>query len=272
MARTPVGSAWPATAVLMYHSVSSVGSGPLRSLAVPPRLLREQLGALVAAGYRLVGLSDAIDLRAAGATGPLVALTFDDGYRDFVTEALPTLAEVCASATLYLAVGHAGGPASWLGARAAQFPPLLDWAALRDVTDAGIEVGNHSLVHHPLDMIAPGQLGREIRESADRLTQRLGRPVRSFCYPHGYHTPAVRAAVVAAGHDNACAIGYRMFQPGDDPLAVPRLQPTPDHTGADLVRLVRGGGARLPAMGKAAAQPGWRIARRVARRVGVRLT
>ena len=46
---------------LMYHSVSTV-DGPLRDLAVPRDRLAEQLGALAAAGYRLVAMSDALDL------------------------------------------------------------------------------------------------------------------------------------------------------------------------------------------------------------------
>ena len=76
---------------LMYHSVSAIG-GPLRDLAVPPKRLAEQLGALSAAGYRLVGLTEALDLLDAGSTEKLLAVTFDDGYRDFLTEGLPALA------------------------------------------------------------------------------------------------------------------------------------------------------------------------------------
>src|SRR5437764_111179 len=110
-----------ATPVLMYHSIAGVAGGPLRSLAVPPALLREQLVALASSGYRLVGLSEAIDLRAAGCAEPLVALTFDDGYTDFLTAGVSVLADVGATATLYMAVGHAGEPATWLGPRAGQF-------------------------------------------------------------------------------------------------------------------------------------------------------
>jgi peptidoglycan/xylan/chitin deacetylase (PgdA/CDA1 family) len=256
----------------MYHSISTVADGPLRSLAVPATLLRAQLTALVEAGYRLVGLSELIDLRRSGVIEPLVGLTFDDGYRDFLERAVPVLTELGASATMYHAVGHTGERASWLGPRAAEFPPVMDWPEVREVAMAGIEVGNHSLIHHPLDVLPPGQLGREVRDSRDLLSQELGGPVRSFCYPHGYHSASVRAAVATSGHENACAIGRRLYRPGDDPLAVPRLQPTPDHQGPDLVRLVRTGGPKLTSTIKAVAQPGWRVTRQAAARLGVRLT
>jgi len=111
---------------LMYHSVSAIG-GPLRDLAVPAKRLAEQLGALSAAGYRLVGLTEALDLLDAGSTEKLLAVTFDDGYRNFLTDGLPALAAANAGATLYASVGHLGDRADWLGRWAPDFGRLLDW-------------------------------------------------------------------------------------------------------------------------------------------------
>lgn len=258
--------------VLMYHSVSSLAEGPHRTLAVPPRRLAEQLTALREAGYRLVGLSAAAELVGAGTTGGLAVLTFDDGYADFLRAGLPVLRDLGASATLYPAVGHLGGTATWLGRWAAGFGPLLTWPQLREVAGAGIEIGNHGLLHHPLDVLPGPQLRHEIATSRTRLEQELQREIRSFCYPHGYHDRAVREAVAGAGHDSACEIGRRLYRPGDDRYAVPRLQPTPDHSGADLVRLARTGGRQLVPRLKRLAGPGWRAARWAAHRAGWRLT
>jgi len=200
----------------MYHSVSAVPAGPLRPLAVPPALLREQLVALAESGYRLVGLSEAIDLRAAGSTENVVALTFDDGYLDFLTHGVQVLADVGATATLYMAVGHAGTPASWLGPRAGEFGPVMTWDQLREVAATGVEIGNHSFLHHPLDVLPPDQLDREVAESRDRLAQEVGQPVRSFAYPHGYQAARVRDVVARTGHDNACVVGRRLWRPADN--------------------------------------------------------
>jgi peptidoglycan/xylan/chitin deacetylase (PgdA/CDA1 family) len=257
--------------VLMYHSVSAVG-GPLRDLAVPPKRLAEQLGALSAAGYRLVGLSEALDLIAAGSTEPLVAVTFDDGYRDFLSEGVPALDSAGARATLYASVGHLGGYAGWLGRSASDFGPMLTWSELAEVAAAGIEIGSHGLIHHPLDVLPPDQLRAEIVRSRDELEQRLQRPVRSFAYPHGYNGRRVRDAVSAAGHDNATEVGRRLHRPGERRLAIPRLQPTPDHTGPELIALVSTGGPQLVPRLKQLAQPGWRAVRRVARMAGRTLT
>jgi peptidoglycan/xylan/chitin deacetylase (PgdA/CDA1 family) len=263
--------AWETMPALMYHSVSAVG-GPLRDLAVPPQRLAEQLAALTAAGYRLVGLTEALDLLDAGSTDKLLAVTFDDGYRDFLTEAVPALAAAGARATLYASVGHLGGHAGWLGASAGAFGPMLTWEQLAEVAAAGVEIGNHSLIHHPLDVLPPAQLREEIVRSHDELEQRLQVGLRSFAYPHGYNGERVREVVRAAGHDNATEVGRRLHTPGERRFAVPRLQPTPDHTGADLVELVAGGGSPLIPRLKQLAQPGWRLARLAARRAGKTLT
>ena len=263
--------AWETMPALMYHSVSAV-AGALRDLAVPPKRLAEQLGALTAAGYRLVGLTEALDLLAAGSTEKLLAVTFDDGYRDFLTAGLPVLADAGAGATLYASVGHLCERAGWLGRWAPDFGPLLTWDELDEVAAAGIEIGSHSLVHHPLDVLPYAQLVEEITRSHDELAQRYGGPVCSFAYPHGYHGRRVRAVVEQAGHDNACEVGRRLHRPGERRFAVPRLQPTPGHSGADLVALVSGGGSPLIPQLKRLAQPAWRTARRVARLAGRDLT
>ena len=258
---------------LMYHSVSAV-DGPLRDLAVPPERLAEQLHALSAAGYRLVGLSDALDALAAGSTERMVAVTFDDGYRDFLTGGVPVLREVGAGATLYASVGHlGGGHADWLGEWAPAFGPMLTWGELASVASVpGVEIGNHSLIHHPLDVLGHAELRDQVVRSHDELEQRLQVKVRSFAYPHGYNSRHVREVVAAAGHDNATEVGRRMHTPGEKRLAVPRFQPTPSLSGADLVALVGGAGSTLVPRLKQVAQPGWRMVRRAARKAGRNLT
>jgi peptidoglycan/xylan/chitin deacetylase (PgdA/CDA1 family) len=266
----PPTPAWILPA-LMYHSISRV-AGPLHDLAVPPDRLAEQLEALKAAGYRLVGLSEALDLLDSGSDEKLLALTFDDGYRDFLTAALPVLEKAEARATLYASVGHLGGSAGWLGRRAPDFGAMLSWAELDEAAAAGTEIGNHGLIHHPVDVLPGRQLRYEIVRARDALEQRLQQPVRSFAYPHGYSGRRVRGVVAWAGHDNATEVGRRLHTPAEPRFAIPRLQPRPGHTGADLVAMCARGESGLVPRLKRTAQPGWRIARRLARTAGWNLT
>lgn len=253
--------AWESMPALMYHSVSAVG-GPLSDLAVPRSRLAEQLGALVAAGYTLVGMSEALDRLERGPAGKLLAVTFDDGYRDFLAAALPALEGLGARATLYVPSRALGGTASWLPGSGADLP-LLTAAEVGEVAARGVEIGSHGAVHVPMDVLPPGQALRQLLESREVLQDVTGGPVTSFCYPHGYHSRRLRGAVRSAGYDNACAIGHRLHGAREDRLAVSRLLAGPQHSPEALVRLVRSGhGGPAPALKRAVTRP-WRVARRV---------
>jgi peptidoglycan/xylan/chitin deacetylase (PgdA/CDA1 family) len=259
--------------VLMYHSVSTVLSGRLRSLAVPPALLADQLVALREAGFTLLGLTEALRRHDADPIGErLVALTFDDGYRDFLTGGLTALRVADAGATLYIAPGHLGGKATWLRSRAGQLGPLLDWSDLPEIVAAGIEIGNHNMIHVPIDVPPVPEVVRTVRDARWLLEDRAGVPVRSFAYPHGHHDRPVRTVVARAGHTSACEVGLRRYSGVGRRYAIPRLWITPDHSPAELVELVAHGEPRLVPALRRLIEPAWRVVRRGAARVGVALT
>lgn len=250
--------------VLMYHSVGGPVPAGLEDLSVPRGLLLDQLTALAEAGHRLRGLTDALD-RAPGDGAAPVALTFDDGYTDFVSDGLPVLQQLGAAATLYVPTRALGGRPGWLPGDGGALR-LLDAQALVDVADAGIEVGSHGAEHVPMDVLPPAVADLHLHESRARLEDVLGRPVTSLCYPHGYHSRRLRRQARGAGYTNACAIGHRLHGAADDPFAVSRLHVLPSHSPEDLLRLVRSGPAPWVPTAKRVAGPGWRVARRVALR------
>jgi peptidoglycan/xylan/chitin deacetylase (PgdA/CDA1 family) len=244
----------------------------MRPLAVPAVTLTNQLTTLRDAGFELLGMTEALARRAAEPEAPVVAVTFDDGFRDFLTAGLGVLTAVGARATLYVAVGHVGRPAVWLGRHAADFAPLLTWDEVREVATAGVEIGNHGLVHTPLDVLPERVIEVQVKASRERLRQHTQAAVPSFAYPHGYNSFQVRDIVARTGHETACEVGHRLATVESPPLAIPRLQVTQDHTGEALLQLVRTGGPQLIPRVKEFAQPAWRTVRKAARRVGVRLT
>jgi peptidoglycan/xylan/chitin deacetylase (PgdA/CDA1 family) len=90
--------------VLGYHGVST-GDEHLwdGELYIPPELLRSRFEALRAGGYQVLQLDEAVRRMRAGKLPPrAVALTFDDGALDFLTQAVPLLREFEFPATVYL--------------------------------------------------------------------------------------------------------------------------------------------------------------------------
>jgi peptidoglycan/xylan/chitin deacetylase (PgdA/CDA1 family) len=62
---------------------------------------------------------------------------------------------------------------------------VLTWEELRSLPAGLIGVGSHGWTHEVLAGIGAERLDLEIRESRQRIEQRLGRPVECFCYPNG---------------------------------------------------------------------------------------
>lgn len=82
----------------------------------------------------------------------------------------------------------------------------MSWDQLREIAAAGIEVGDHSWSHPVLTRCDESDVRWQVEQSKQRLEEAVGRPVRSFAYPHGASSPAVRAAVRAAGYHSAVGV------------------------------------------------------------------
>lgn len=191
---------------------------------VEPSLFDDHLSALCAAGYDFLtvsGLIDALD-RGALPERPLV-VTFDDGRADFVDNAVPVLERYGVPSTMYVVAGAVGGTSSWLGIPGESNQPMMTWTELDSIAAAGHEVGAHSLTHRQLDVLPIADATIEIRDSRIELEDGLGRPIRSFAYPHGYHSDAVVAATRAAGYESAGAVNDRWSWVGESRYALSRL-------------------------------------------------
>lgn len=72
----------------------------------------------------------------------------------------------------------------------------MSWEELRAVASEGVEIGCHTDTHPILSRVAsPVELDREIRGAKERIEERLGLPVRHFCYPNGRAIDIGEAAV-----------------------------------------------------------------------------
>ncbi|MEV7342970.1 polysaccharide deacetylase family protein [Streptomyces sp. NPDC093544] len=204
--------------VAMYHSVGDPSDDPYR-ITVSPDRLDQQLTWLRRRGLRGVSMSDLLAARARGKGRDLVGLTFDDGYADFVENALPLLQRHDCGATLFVLPGRLSGDNGWdpLGPR----KPLLSKQGIRlAAASVGIEIGSHGLTHVDLTQADDALVYTEVTESRAVLSELIGAHVEGFCYPYGTIDQRVVDAVRNAGYTYACAI-----DPGPltGPHALPRV-------------------------------------------------
>ena len=236
--------------ILMYHSISSYASPRFEPNTVSPEAFGEHLSYLDQCHYTpltVTQLAHAMARRGAGLPPRPVLLTFDDGYADFYTNALPALQRHGFVATLYISTAFVGGTSCWNQPLGEGMRPILTWAQLAEISASGVECGAHSHTHRPLDILPPAVAREEIVRSKQLLEEHLGRRVSSFAYPYGYYSTRVRQIVQASGYDSACAVKRAMSSWHDDPYALARLAIRPHTTVHDLATALSTGRGPLAA-------------------------
>jgi peptidoglycan/xylan/chitin deacetylase (PgdA/CDA1 family) len=208
--------------ILAYHSLDSSGS----VLSVAPEVFRRQMVILRERGFHGIGLGHLLSGWQGRRDLPRrpVVLTFDDGFRSVLEEAVPVLTELGFSATIFVVAGYCGGTNDWPSQPPA-LPrlPLLSWADLRALGAAGLEIGAHGLTHAPLTHLSAREAGREIVGSKAILEEKLGRPVVTFAYPYGLAGRAHRD-LAATHYRGACGVTLRRARFKDDRCRLPRIE------------------------------------------------
>ena len=207
--------------ILAYHSVSPTWAV---DTSVTPERLREQLELLIAKGYRGVTLSEA--LRTAARQKVLVA-TFDDAHISVYERARPILDELGVPGTVFVPTDFPdnGRPMAWKGYDMWVGTPhehelaCMSWEQLREVADAGWEIGAHTCSHPFLTELDDAELDRQLTESRAVCEEHMGRPCPTLAYPYSDWDPRVAAAAGAAGFTTAVTVNTGTWR---TPLQLPR--------------------------------------------------
>ncbi len=183
--------AWGGVPALMYHKVNAiVPTDPVgRDLTVAPASFDAQLRWLGAHHIRTMTAAELADaLRRGEHPDRAVVLTFDDGYDDAATAALPLLVAHHATATFYISSGFIGTPRH------------LSWTQIRALQAAGMEVACHGTYH--LDLSQLDRTG-QLRE-AGHCVKTFARYLRGFravtyAYPAGKYDATTFAVMAQLG-------------------------------------------------------------------------
>lgn len=223
--------------ILNYHAVGETTIDDLQPWTVSRSRFAQHLDLLVEKGLRGVTMAEALS----NPSPDQVALTFDDGYEDFVINAVPEMRERGFEGTLFVVTNDVGKGSSWLegGSR-----PMASWEQLREASAAGFEIGCHSHTHRQLDLLSTDEAEREVSLSRRIVTEQLDQDTLGFCYPHGFYTRSVRRDAIAAGFSYACAVKHRMSDSQDDVFALSRIVIADDTDTAQLDRWIAGQGLR----------------------------
>ncbi|MEW6665515.1 MAG: polysaccharide deacetylase family protein [Thermodesulfobacteriota bacterium] len=153
--------------------------------------------------------------------GRSVMVTFDDGYLDNYTNALPILERYGARATIFLSVRMIGETLLW-DERSTSFLSLFQ---IKEIRRRGIDFGSHGMTHRSLTKCPDKQVKEEIRLSKKALEDLLGQEVGLFSYPFGHYDRAVKETVRLSGFKCAFTLHKGINRKGTDPYALRRLKP-----------------------------------------------
>jgi len=221
--------------ILTYHRVND--HHPHDRLTVHPTAFAAQMEFLSHSRRPVLPLGDALTAIARGV--PLeagaVALTFDDGYLDNFTDALPILERFRLPASFFVVTGLMDTNRPLDRYRGCcESDRMLTWDQVRRLQDRGHTIGGHGRTHRELALLDEAEAREEAVGCASDLEARLGERPALFCYPRGSENALVRRVVREAGFRGACTVRPGPNSPGTDPLALSRTEVSGDDTLPDF--------------------------------------
>ena len=214
--------------MLMYHWVNRDLGNRLRLYGVTPGAFDAQMRSLASKGRRAGTLDELLDHVRGTREAPAgtVVVTFDDGYRDNVENAGPTLESLGFTATIFVVTDRAGGYNAWDERHGDPPRPILSWDEMRRLDGGVFRFEPHSRTHRPLPTLDDAEAAEEVRGSKRRLEDELGRESRVFSYPHGEFSRRIEGFVRDAGFEGAVTDLQGRNVPGTDPLRLRRTMIT----------------------------------------------
>jgi peptidoglycan/xylan/chitin deacetylase (PgdA/CDA1 family) len=210
--------------ILMYHQIDvpPPSGTPLRGLVVSPGSFARQMFLLNHLGYKGLSMRDLEPYLNGEKQGKVVGISFDDGYKNILQNALPVLLKNNFTATCYAVSSMMGGTNSWDSGLVAE-KSLMTVADWRTWLTSGMDVGSHTRTHADLTKLTTDESVDQIVNSKNELQDTLGCEVRHFCYPYGRFDATHIEQVRQAGYVTATTTRRGRVHVSDDLMILRRV-------------------------------------------------
>lgn len=231
----------PAACILYYHRIADIDfiDQQIDDHNVLPEVFERQIVAL-SESAEIIPLTELPQRLKRNAEKPLVCLTFDDGYANFFSTAMPILKRYNVPATLSVVTGIIGTPNpapfdKWaiknIHRVSSDAWRPLNWAEIENCLESGlVTLGAHSHRHLKANDCSNAQVQDEVNRSAEILRSRFGESsVPIYAYPYGNsfmgHVPEVyETAVREAGFELAVTTDFGHVVECQSPFRLPRVE------------------------------------------------
>ena len=185
-----------AAVVLQYHHVSS---DTPKSTSISPDQFRAHLQYLADNQFKVVPLSEIVDAIKHQQPMPdrAVAITFDDAFRDILTNAKPILDQFNFPYTIFVNPGVVEKNSK----------SNLTWDELKSLAEQNVIIANHGYYHDSLAR-KPSNINEQdwltlqtelLLKSEQLIKEKTGANWRYFAYPYGEFTPALQTWLTEHG-------------------------------------------------------------------------
>ena len=158
--------------------------------------------------YNVISLSEFLKARENNASLPdhCVVLTFDDGYRNFLTGALPRLTARDMPVSVFLITDRIQPENQTQRNQWSEFDDetYLSWSEIEELRRHGVEIGSHTCSHPKLPGIGPTEAERELRVSYETIATHLSQATMPLAFPYGLYSDSVLAMTRALPY--TCAL------------------------------------------------------------------
>ena len=147
--------------------------------------------------------------------GGRVLVTIDDGDPTVIGNAAPIFARHNIPYIIYVVPGLVGRRRH------------MSVAHLRELSDAGVEIGSHTMTHRSVTSMSSRELAAELRDSKKWIEDLVGRDVTSFAYPFGTlrdFNGRTAEALRRAGYRFAFTSQHGAVDAGLDAMMLPRIK------------------------------------------------
>lgn len=163
-----------------------------------------------------------------------IILTFDDGYENNLTLALPLLKKYNFKSVIYL-LANPHTTNYWDKNSGAPSLPLMS-REQRQMISEFMEVGSHGFDHKKLSEMTDKEAYHEICDSKIQLEKEFKKTIYSYAYTYGVRHPMASEFCKKAGYEYAVNTTTGGFHHEEDPYSLFRVSIFPTDTASSLKR------------------------------------
>jgi len=170
--------------ILIFHRVNDFDSDPLTT----PTPVFKNVVKVLRNNYKICSLQDLImRIKNKETLDPkTVVITFDDGYKDNLLNAVPILKKYNIPATFFITSGYINtdNTLSW-DKKSVVKHPLMTWDEVRELVRMGFDIGAHTVNHINLGEASLDTARKEITRCKSHIEMEIDKEINTFAFPFG---------------------------------------------------------------------------------------